>query len=68
MQKPEALTASGRSEVITYKLHYNRFIQPAGGGLLTQAESGKGHRLMQACIYLLCKFREIYQESAKAVN
>ncbi|HAX94893.1 MAG TPA: hypothetical protein DCY25_13355 [Bacteroidales bacterium] len=46
MQKPETLATSGRSEVQEYKLHDNRYREPAGGSQLTPAESGQGHRLM----------------------
>ena len=37
MQKPEALTTSGQSEVQKYKLHDNRYMQPAGSGQLSPA-------------------------------
>jgi len=47
VQKPEPLTTSGWSEVQKYKLHDNKYIQPVGGGQLTPAWSGLGHRLMQ---------------------
>jgi hypothetical protein len=48
VQKPEALTTSGRSEVQKHNLHNNRYIQPAGGSQLTPAESDQAHRLMQS--------------------
>lgn len=41
MRKPEALTALSLSEVKKYKLHENRYLLPAGGGLLTPAEGGQ---------------------------
>jgi len=48
VQKPEALTTSGRSEVQKYKPHDNSHLQLAGGGQSTPAESGQSHRLGQA--------------------
>ena len=47
MKEPEALTTSGRLEVQNYKPHDDRYLQSAGGGQLTPAESGKDQRLMQ---------------------
>jgi len=41
LQKPEVLTTSGRSEVQKYKLHDDRYLQPARGGQLTPAKNGQ---------------------------
>jgi len=46
LQKPEAMTTSGRSEVQNYKPHDDRYLQPVRGGHLTPAESGQSHRFM----------------------
>ena len=46
MEKPEALTTSGRSEIQEYNVFKNSHLQPAGDGQLTPAESGQYQRLM----------------------
>ena len=47
LQKPEAMTTFGQSDVQKHKILDYRNIQPARGGQLTPAWSGQGHRLFQ---------------------
>ena len=47
LQKPEALTTFGQSDVQKHKMPDYRNIQPARGGQLTPAGSGQWHRLFQ---------------------